>query len=339
LEPVRATLRQLAATLAGTSVAVLLAAAIVGRAACRRALRPLRRMAETARAMGPGDPDRRLAVPPVADELADLGHSFNGLLDRLREAAERQKRFTGDASHQLRTPLTVILGQVEVALRRDRPAEEYRRVLATVQAKAGHLQRIIDALLFLARADGEAKAPIRERLDLNAWLPQHLESWAGHARYDDLRAEAGGEAAEAEVHPVLLGELVNVLLDNACRYSRPGTPVMARLVRGNGTVGLEVVDEGSGIAAADLDRVFAPFVSSPGGGVGLGLSIARRLADALGGVLNIDSTPGRGSRFSLTLPAVAPSAKTGQESRFDASPTPSIRPAEAPEVEPPIPTS
>jgi two-component system OmpR family sensor kinase len=302
LEPVRATLRWLAATMAGTSAVVLALATMLGRAACRRALSPLRRMAEAARTMGPADADGRLAVPPAADELADLGHSFNGLLDRLRESAERQKRFTGDASHQLRTPLAVILGQVEVALRRDRPADEYRRVLETVHAKAGHLQRIIDALLFLARADGEAAAPVRDRLDLSSWLPRHLESWAGHPRYGDLRADVTGGSAEVEAHPVLLGELVNVLLDNACRYSRPGTPVTAAAIRDDGGVRLEVADEGPGIAAAELARVFEPFVTSAGGGVGLGLSIARRLADVMGGTLRASSVPGRGSRFSVTFP-------------------------------------
>jgi signal transduction histidine kinase len=303
LEPIRVTLRQLAAALAGTSAAVLLIAALLGRAVCRRALSPLRRMAEAARAMGPADAEGRLAVPPAADELADLGQSFNDLLDRLRESHERQRRFTGDASHQLRTPLAVILGQVEVALRRDRPADEYRRTLETVHAKASHLQRIIDALLFLARADGEAAAPVREQLELSTWLPRHLETWAGHPRRDDLRADVNGEPAEVEAHPVLLGELVNVLLDNACRYSRPGTPVTAGVACKNGDVHVEVTDEGPGINDADLARVFEPFVSLAGGGVGLGLSIARRLAEVMGGSLSASSVPGRGCRFRLTLPA------------------------------------
>jgi signal transduction histidine kinase len=303
LEPIRATLRQLAAALAGTSAAVLFVAALLGRAVCRRALSPLRRMAEAARAMGPADAEGRLAVPLADDELADLGQSFNGLLDRLRESHERQRRFTGDASHQLRTPLTVILGQVEVALRRDRPADEYRRTLETVHARAGHLQRIVDALLFLARADGEAASPVREQLNLSTWLPRHLESWAGHPRRGDLRAEVNGEPAEVQAHPVLLGELVNVLLDNACRYSRPGTPVTAGVACENGDVWVEIADEGPGINEADLVRIFEPFVSLAGGGVGLGLSIARRLAEVMGGSLSASSAPGRGSRFRLTLPA------------------------------------
>jgi signal transduction histidine kinase len=302
LEPLTATLRDLVTTLALTSAAVLLAAALAGRWVCRRALRPLRRMAEDARTMNAGDSVNRLAAPATADELGDLGRSFNGLLDRLRESYDRQKRFTGDASHQLRTPLTVILGQVEVALRRDRPADEYRRVLDTVHTKAGHLHRIVEALLFLARADGEAKTPPRERIDLNAWLPEHLETWTGHTRHADLRPELADAPAEVGVHPVLLGELVNVLLDNACRYSDAGTSITARVERRDDDIALEVIDEGKGIAAADLERVFEPFVGS-GGGAGLGLSIAKRLADALGGTLRVKSTLGKGSAFALTLPA------------------------------------
>ena len=149
------------------------------------------------------------------------------------------------------------------------------------------------------------RAPARERIDLTEWLPRHLESWAGHERSSDLRADVDGEPAEVEAHPVLLGELLNVLLENACRYSRPGTPVTVRVERAGDGVRLEVIDEGKGIREAELDRVFEPFVSSAGGGVGLGLSIARRLADVMGGTLQASSTPGRGSRFSLTLPRVS----------------------------------
>jgi HAMP domain-containing protein len=148
LGPVQATLRLLAATLAGLSVAIWLAAMLAGRVVCRRALLPVTRMAETAREMDANNLEQRLPALATKDELEDLSRAFNSLLDRLRDSFERQQRFTGDASHQLRTPLAAILGQIEVALRRERSPEEYQRVLATVQRKAEHLRRITDALLF-----------------------------------------------------------------------------------------------------------------------------------------------------------------------------------------------
>src|SRR5438067_10947151 len=110
-------------------------------------------MAGAAREMAVDDLGRRLPMAATGDELGDLSRAFNNLLDRLQESFARQKRFTGDASHQLRTPLTAIRGHIEVALRRERSAGEYRAVLSTVEQKAGHLQRIVESLLFLARAD------------------------------------------------------------------------------------------------------------------------------------------------------------------------------------------
>src|SRR4029077_13550209 len=122
----------------------------------RRALGPVTRMAEAARSMGAADLSERLPTPTSADELADLGEAFNGLLDRLGEALERERRFAGEASHQLRTPLAAVIGQVEVALRRDRSPDEYRRVLDSVLSQAERLRRVVEALLFLARTESDA---------------------------------------------------------------------------------------------------------------------------------------------------------------------------------------
>src|SRR5437868_10416144 len=151
-------------------------------------------MAAAARTMATVDLSQRLKHTANGDELDDLGHSFNGLLDRLQESFERQRRFTGDASHQLRTPLTAILGQLEVALRRPRTADEYRQALATVHDRAGHLRRIVESLLFLARADADARLPERERVDLADWLPEHLRTCSEHPRFGDIVAAAGRDA-------------------------------------------------------------------------------------------------------------------------------------------------
>jgi signal transduction histidine kinase len=310
LEPVRATLRTLAAVLVGLSLTVFLLALAAGRAVCRRALAPVARMAAAARSMSAADRGARLPVAPSGDELTDLGQSFNGLLDRLEESFERQRRFTGEASHQLRTPLASLLGQVEVALRRDRPPEEYRRVLGTVRSQTTHLGRVVEALLFLARSDADARPPDLERMDLSAWLPAHLRSWADHSRATDLRMEpwAGGPAW-VKAQPALLGELVNNLIDNACKYSRPGTPVRLRLGRDAGAVCLAVADEGCGIGPDDLPHLFRPFFRSEQArrlgvaGAGLGLAVAARLASAFGGRIALDNTAGKGSCFRVDLPA------------------------------------
>jgi heavy metal sensor kinase len=313
LDPAEATLRRLALVLAGLSLGLWLAAAFVGRRLCRRALRPLTQMALGARSITAADLGQRLPGPATHDELEDLGRAFNDLLARLQEAFERQRRFTGDASHQLRTPLTALLGQIEVALRRDRDAEEYRRVLRAVGGQAARLRQIVDMLLFLARADAEARSPELERIDLAGWLAEHLQSWSSHPRAADLRLEGpAGGPLWVSVQGPLLGQAVDNLLDNACKYSPAGSPITLRTWREGDAVCLGVEDRGPGIAAGDLPHLFEPFYRSPEahrqavGGVGLGLAVAARIVAAFAGRIEVQSGPEKGTRFTLLLPAVAP---------------------------------
>jgi heavy metal sensor kinase len=309
LEPVQDTLYTLALVLGGLSAGLWLLAAFLGRWLCRRALVPLTRMAAAARAMGAADRDQRLPTAATGDELQDLGQAFNDLLARLQEAYERQRRFTGDASHQLRTPLTAMLGQVEVAQRRHRSADEYRKVLDLVHAQAVQLRQIVEMLLFLARADGETKLPHLETLDLAAWLDEYSGHWTGHPRSADLRVEGpGGGPVWVQVQPALLGQLLDNLMDNAWKYSAPGSPVVLRLEAGAGTATLTVEDAGCGIPPEHLGHVFAPFYRAPaappfgGPGVGLGLAVVQRIAQAFGGTVRVQSDVGQGSRFQLHLP-------------------------------------
>jgi len=308
LEPVERALRLLLVTLAGLSVGVWLLSALVGGWLCRRTLAPVAHMADSARAIRATQSDGRLHVSATGDELEELGRAFNELLDRLQESFERQRRFTGEASHQLRTPLAVMLGQVEVALRRERSPEDYRRVLEVVEEQAGRLRRIVEMLLFLARADAEAALPGLERLCLRRWMEQHLKEWCYHPRAEDLHWQCPeGEDWQVQAHPPLLGQVVDLLLDNACKYSQPGTAITLSLRNNGEFVGLDVEDGGCGILAEDLPHVFEPFFRSPRqleprvGGVGLGLTIARRVAEALGGTVEVVSQPGQGSRFTVRL--------------------------------------
>jgi signal transduction histidine kinase len=317
LAGVQGTMRKLALVLIGLSAGVWSLALIFGRRLSRHALRPVISMADAARAIRLDQFGARLPVPRTADELEELGHSINDLLDRLQESYERQRRFTGDASHQLRTPLTAILGQVEVALRLDRDVEEYKRVLGLVRRKTRHLRQIVESLLFLARADHEAMPLLLDRIDLGSWLSEHVRFWQeGKGRELQLECEPT-ELLLVRVQPALLGELVDNLLDNAARYSAPGTSIRVSLARNEGTVGISVEDQGIGIAAEEIPLLFEPFYRSAaarrGGaaGVGLGLSIARRLARSFNGTIEVSSKLGAGSRFTLRLPlALEPSEES-----------------------------
>ena len=309
LVPVHTTLRRLAAYLIGLPLMIWILALCLGRLICRRALLPVRNMAAIASEMQASDLAGRLPVINSRDELEDLSRAFNSLLDRVQETFERQRRFTGDASHQLRTPLTAILGQIDVALRKERNIEEYQRVLSTVQLKAHRLSRIVESLLFLARADSDAPEPRLEQLDLVSWLPTYLESWKDHDRATDISLENHSSGkCKISVDPELFRELLDILLDNACKYSPPGTTIWVRLDSNNIRVAVHVVDNGYGIAESDLPNLFTPFVRSDESrlkgieGIGLGLSIAKRLTAVFKGELTVASRKHVETCFTLSLP-------------------------------------
>ena len=332
-EPMEASLRNVALTLSGLSCGIWALAALVGRRLCNRALLPVTRMARVACAMTASDRDHRLPSPATGDELDALANSFNGLLDRLQEEFERQKRFTGDASHQLRTPLTALLGQLEVARRRDRSVAEYQRVLDDVHGEAVKLCQIVDALLFMARAETEAGRPDLQTVELVSWLREHLFEWASHARSTDLQEEIELDGpAWVRAHSSLLGQLLDNLLENACKYGAPGTPIVVRLCREGEMLALSVQDHGDGLMADDLSHVFEPFFRSAEArrrghaGVGLGLAIVQRIAAVFGGTISAESVPGQGSRFVLRVPeATEPNRTLGPLEPAVAMSRPDIR--------------
>jgi signal transduction histidine kinase len=281
-----------------------LAAAAAGRQFVRRALAPVGIMAKKARTMAGGALAERLPVSATGDELAEFGEAFNSLLDRRQRAFEEQRRFTGDAAHQLRTPLTVLGGQIDVALRRDRDADEYRRTLGVLHDEVAEMRKIVDSLLFIARADGDAALPDREPIALDQWLPKYLERWNDNPRRGDLSLELGTPATISASAP-LLAQLLDNLVSNACKYSPPGTPITIAAGGVDGAATIAVTDRGPGIAPADQAAVFEPFIRTAEArqrgvaGTGLGLAIAARIASALGGRITLASAPGSGSTFAV----------------------------------------
>jgi signal transduction histidine kinase len=238
-----------------------------------------------------------------------LGEAFNALLDRLSESFLRQKQFTGDASHQLRTPLTAMQGQIDLALKQERSEEEYRRVLVLLQRKTRHLRRIVESLLFLARADAEVAQPKLEAVDLTAWLPEHTASWNSlHAARNVSVVTCDAGPVWVRAHPVLLGELLNNLLENAAKYSDASTPIEVSLKREGTLARIAVEDHGLGMSPDETKHVFEPFYRGAtasgriSAGLGLGLAVASRVAHVFGGTIEVESALGRGSRFTVELP-------------------------------------
>jgi signal transduction histidine kinase len=319
--PVGASLRELAWTLLGVSAGLWGLGALFSRRVCRRAIRPVVEMAQSAKTLRGDQPGQLLPVAPTGDEVEDLGHSFNDLLTRLQEVLQQQQRFAGDASHQLRTPLTAVLGQVEVALRQERSPEEYQRVLQIVRRRAGEMRQMVELLLFLARMPARSEPPDTRIVDLASWLEEHRRHWEDNSRAGDISWPTLDSDSDWQIRtqPALLGQLVDNLLDNACKYSEPGTPIRISIERVGRCVALTVADEGLGIGAEDLPHICDPFYRSTEArrlgrpGVGLGLTVVQRIVTVLGGELRIDSKPGCGSRFSVYLPAVGEAALTAKQ--------------------------
>lgn len=306
LGPTEAALGRLGASLVGLALGTGALVGLTCHRLVRRALRPLTAMAASARDLDASDPGWCLELPGTCDELEALGRSFNELLARLHVAYDRQRRFGGDASHQLRTPLTVLTGQLEVALRRDRPVEEYRRVLRLALDQAHRLGGIVESLLFLARADAGLQQPRGEPLELDHWVAGHLDE-----RSPTVAVSRGGSGPIwVRAQPALLAQALDNLLDNARKYGRPESSARIEISREGTEAVLAVEDDGPGIAPGDLPCLFEPFFRAESArrrgesGVGLGLAIVRRIAEVSGGRASVRSESGRGSRFELRLPAI-----------------------------------
>ncbi len=310
LAPLEATLGTLGGALIILGGATWGVAALLCRWLSRRALAPLRTMLQSATGLDAQDPGWSLAQPGTGDELDQLGQAFNDLLARLHLAFERQRRFSGDASHQLRTPLTILIGQVEVAMRRERSGEEYRRVLNSALQQARHLFQIVEALLFLARAEGETHLPACEPIELHEWVAGYLESCPAKESIKLTPPGEGPGSVGIRAHPALLEQLLANLLDNATKYAQTDRSITVNVRREGQSVVLAVEDDGPGIAPEDLDRVFEPFYRSTQArlqgvaGVGLGLAVVRRIAVASGGTALVRVAPGKGCCIDVRFPAL-----------------------------------
>ncbi len=311
--PLNADLHRLLLLVSALPLGAWLIAAAAGHWFCRRALQPVLDMSQQARSKTGADFHSRLPVSDTQDELAELAVAFNTLLDRQHRAFEQQQRFTGDAAHELRTPLTVLLGQIEVSLRRPRSAEQYVATLGLLRDQTVQLQKIVESLLFLARAEEDAVLPDCETIALGQWLSVYMQRWEGHPRRANLRLSGGCQGAcQIRASTALLARLLDNLIENALKYSEPGSPVEVSLASGDAEVIVAVEDQGRGIASEDLPSIFNPFFRSRAArtagiaGAGLGLAIAARIATACGGRLDCTSELGRGSRFTLRLPLAVP---------------------------------
>ena len=303
------TLRTLLLVL-GIAYPVTLALASFGGAfLAGRALSPIDKLTRLARRVSAKDLSQRLNLRLPDDEVGRLARTFDEMIARLDDAFRRQRQFTADASHELRTPLTAIKGQVEVALRRRRDAAAYREVLQAVNEEVDRLIRLVGSLLTLARADAGQIPIALETVSLSELVAGAVEQVDPVAKQRDIELSASaGPAVTLQADEDLLLQLLLNLLDNAIKHTPAGGRVTVGWRVNGRQVELWVRDTGVGIAGEHLAHIFDRFYrvdkarSRAEGGVGLGLSICRWIAEAHGGHISVRSAPGQGSTFTAGLP-------------------------------------
>jgi signal transduction histidine kinase len=289
---------------AGVLVALLVAAAggwIVG----RQALQPLTDMAMQATAISAQDPSTRLHSPHRDDELGRLASAFNEVLDRLAASLSSQRQFMADASHELRTPVSVVRTTTQVALaRQGRSEHEYREALTILEEQSGRLARLVEAMFLLSRAEAHGIPLVPEPLYLDDLVQECARAVRVLAAEREIAVQTGGTSEVAFTgDDMLLHQMVANLLDNAVRHA--ASAVRACITREPSGIIIRFTDDGPGIPPEDQARIFQRFVRLDSGsrGAGLGLPIARRIAEAHGGQLVLESSDSRGSCFSVTLPS------------------------------------
>jgi len=291
---------------------LFLIASAAGYWVSRRALRPVDRIAAAARSIGIRNISERVPVPGSNDELQRLAETCNAMLDRLESSVNQIKRFTADASHELRGPLTFTRTVAEVALREPTADAASRAAFQEIVGETAKASIMLEEMLTLARADAAPSNLVLEPVDLASLTREVYRTTQPIAAQQglDLSLSAGTDAAPILGDAPALKRLVWILLDNAIKYSRPNGTIWVRLKVAAHHVTLDVEDDGIGIAAADLPFIFNRFYrADPSRGLvegnGLGLAIAQWIAETHGAQLTVESRPERGTVFHVAFPVAS----------------------------------
>ena len=287
-------------------------ALLAGHFISRRILKPIREFTWTARSIEVERLGRRLEVPRARDELSELALTFNRMLDRLQEGFSQQQRFVSDASHELRTPLTVILGYSDMLSRWGREDKSILdEGITAIRSEAENMQQLIEKLLFLARADQKRQAVNKEPVDLAELLADTMEKMQTVTISHEVTL-GRNDPVTVSADPVLLRQLLRIFLENSVKYTPPGGHIHAYSIRSNdgGSVTVTLTDDGIGIAPEHQARIFDRFYrvdssrTKETGGSGLGLSIARWIAERHNIKISLRSEVDEGTTVILTIPTI-----------------------------------
>ena len=289
---------------------LVLLASLLGYWLSGRSLEPVNRIVQTAERIGAQNLSQRLEVPRARDELRRLTETLNAMLERIEDSFQRITQFTADASHDLRTPVAVIRSTAEIALRRPRQTEEYREALGRILETSEHTSELLEKLLELARSDAGVEELEMRLVDLNEYVRKAQAQGAVLAAEKSMSVTLTAPASPTWVRAdeVAIHRLLLILVDNAVKYTSAGGKCEIALWKNNQQAHIAVKDNGIGIAKEDLQTIFERFRradrarSRETPGAGLGLAIARWIAEIHGGTIRVESELGAGSVFQVSLP-------------------------------------
>ncbi len=285
--------------------AVLILAAVGGHFMSRKALAPVAAIATEARRINDKNLEIRLPIASTRDEISHLSETLNQMLERVEIGVRSIRDFTANAAHELRTPIALIRTEVEVALSLPRSASEYREACEQVQLETVRMTALIDNLLMLARVDAETEGVRLQPVEANQLARRVGEKWKNAMRLAllDFAVETTPEPLFVLADADSVPRLLTILLDNAVRYTPPGGAVTLQVARSHGSILFSVRDTGVGIAPEHQPRVFDRFyrVDRTRGGSGLGLALAKWIAEKHGTTISLNSTIGKGTAFQFSL--------------------------------------
>ena len=322
LEDVEDALRTLFIILVITVPSALLVASLGGQFLANQALKPVDHITQTARMITSQNLNQRIKSLKVKDEISRLIETFNEMISRLDQSFHQIKQFSSDASHELKTPLTILKGEVEVALRKERTSQEYEQILRSNLEEINRMSKIVDNLLLLARTETGEIQLFKEEVNLSQIVSEVVTQLTKFARAKDLQIVATNHSEDIHLYgdALRIRQLLLNLIENSIKYTEPGGSISVSLDENAplylpgeeekpcGGVKLVVSDTGIGIAQEDQERIFSRFFrvdkarSREQGGSGLGLSICRWIVEAHQGEISVESELGKGSRFIVKLP-------------------------------------
>ena len=270
----------------------------------RRAFKPLDRITATAEAINEArDLSGRIALPPANNEFSRLADTFDGMFERLERSFEAEKQFTADASHELRTPVSIIKSACEYSEKYDPEGAEHAETVAMIHRQADKMAELISQLLSITRLDQGIDSSRLRNTDLGTLVL----SVCGEINVPDRLHVSVQENFTAVIDPDLISRLIRNLVENGFKHGKPDGNVWVTLTRGNNEFLLSVRDDGSGIPEEHREKIWQRFYQadparSGDGGAGLGLAMVRQIALAHGGYMSLESKPGNGSTFTLHLP-------------------------------------